>query len=57
VVWCYHSLQWQVWIVVRRIAMLLITIFLELRVVAKEDAESEQAAHKPSLEGRAVPWP
>ena len=31
---CYHSLQSQVWIVVRRIGMLLITIFVELRVVA-----------------------
>jgi len=34
VVCCYHSLQSQVWIVVRRIGMLLITIFVELRVVA-----------------------
>jgi hypothetical protein len=30
---CYHSLQSSVWIVVRRIGMLLITIFVELRVV------------------------
>jgi hypothetical protein len=34
VVCCYHSLQSQVWILVRRIGMLLLTIFVELRVVA-----------------------
>ena len=34
VVCCYHSLQSLVWIVVRRIGILLITIFVELRVVA-----------------------
>jgi hypothetical protein len=36
--------------------MLLITIFVELRVVARE-ADRGQVAHKPSLDGRAVPWP
>ena len=35
--------------------MLLITIFVELRVV--EEAESRQVDHRPSLDGRAVPWP
>jgi hypothetical protein len=34
VVCCYHSLQSSVWIVLRRIGMLPITIFVELRVVA-----------------------
>jgi len=56
VVCCYHSLQSWVWIVVRRIGMLLITIFVELHVVAEED-ECGQLAHRPSLDGRAVPWP
>jgi hypothetical protein len=32
--------------------MLLITIFVEIRVVAG----SGQVAHRPSLEGCAVPW-
>jgi len=36
--------------------MLLITIFVELRVVA-EEAELRQGGHRPSLDGRAVPWP
>jgi hypothetical protein len=36
--------------------MLLITIFVELRVVA-EEAEQGQVAHWPSLDGHAVPWP
>ena len=34
VVCCYHSLQSWVWIVVRIIGMFLITIFVELRMVA-----------------------
>ena len=33
VMYCYHSLQSQVWIVVRTIGMLLITIFVERRVI------------------------
>jgi hypothetical protein len=33
--------------------MLLITTFVELRVVA----EGESVAHRLSLDGRPVPWP
>jgi hypothetical protein len=36
--------------------MLLITIFVEFRMVA-EEAEHGQAAHRPSVDGYAVPWP
>jgi len=36
--------------------MLLITILVELCVVA-DKAERGQVAHRPSLNGRAVPWP
>jgi hypothetical protein len=36
--------------------MLVITIFVELRVVAGK-AERGQVAHRPSLDCRAVPWP
>jgi hypothetical protein len=39
-----------VWIVVRRIGMLLITIFVELRAVA----ERGQVTHRPSLDGRGL---
>ena len=34
--------------------MLLIKILVELRVVVEERG---QVAHRPSLDGRAVPWP
>jgi len=34
--------------------MLLLTILVVLR---PEEAEREQVAHRPSLHGRAVPWP
>ena len=40
----------------RRIGTLLITIFVELRVVAGR-SRTWQVAHRPSLVGRAVPWP
>jgi hypothetical protein len=36
--------------------MLLITIFVELRVIA-EEAERGQVDHRPSVDGHAVPWP
>ena len=36
--------------------MLLITIFMELCVWPAE-AKCGQVAHRPSLDGRSVPWP
>jgi hypothetical protein len=38
---------------VRRIGILLITNFVELRVIA-EEIELGQVGHRPSLDGRAV---
>jgi hypothetical protein len=35
--------------------MLLITVFMEVCVVA-EEAERRQVAHRPSLDGRGVLW-
>ena len=37
--------------------MLLITVFVELRVVAGRSRTRGEVAHRPSLDGRAVPWP
>jgi len=37
--------------------MLLITTFVELRVVAGRSRGRGKVAQRPSLDGRAVPWP
>jgi hypothetical protein len=44
------------WPPASEIGMVLITTFVELRVVA-EEAERGPVAHRPSLDGRPVPWP
>ena len=56
---CYRSLQSQVWIVVRRIGKLLITIFVELRVVAgrsRKRTGSPQAVSRRSCCAVVLRW-